>query len=127
MDFRKRRYAQVHKITRKNQLGEERLDSWLKGDQVCKFVWSPSTSCPGFKSSTSCLGFNSSGFQSSGIGGRKACKRLKSTRGRNFLISKEGKASNHPSPVSLRILGKHPSYHRSPMISPEKMWLLHFV
>ena len=27
-------------------------DSWLKGDQVCfEFVWSPSTSCPGFKSS----------------------------------------------------------------------------
>ena len=27
-------------------------DSWLKGDQVCfEFVWSPSTSCPGFKAS----------------------------------------------------------------------------
>ena len=37
---------------RKANMEQEWLDSWLKGDQVCfKFVWSPSTSCPGFKSS----------------------------------------------------------------------------
>ena len=30
---------------------KQRLDSWLKGDQMCfKLVWSPSTSCLGFKS-----------------------------------------------------------------------------
>ena len=36
---------------RENLKKKQRLDSWLKGDQMCfKLVWSPSTSCLGFKS-----------------------------------------------------------------------------
>ena len=52
----------------------EWLDSWLKGDQVCfKFVWSPSTSCPGFKSTIARIQIN---------WGRKIA-RLPSTKGKN--------------------------------------------